>query len=76
MTPYTEKRLAAIANYESKCGVDPSDSILEALRYDYSCQNPVEDGKIRAAEVQLRPVFEERSVASSDRLSDLIVEST
>lgn len=72
MTPYTEKLLTAIANYEAQCGLDSPGSILEALWYDYSCQSPVDDGKLRAAEEQLRPVFEELSVTSSDLLFDQI----
>ena len=74
MNPYTQKLLTAIAAYETKCGFDPSDSILEALWYDYSCRNPVDDGLIRQAEKKLSPVFEELSLEASDCLSDQIVE--
>ena len=74
MTQYSQKLLTAIAAYETKCGFAPSDSILEALWYDYSCQNPVDDGQIKAAEAKLSPVFSELSLEASDCLSNLIVE--
>ena len=74
MNPYTQKLLTAIAAYEAKCGTDAPDSILEALWYDYSCANPVDDGQVRASEKKLSPVFSELSVEASDCLSDLIVE--
>jgi hypothetical protein len=74
MNPYTQKLLTAIAAYETKCGFDPSDSILEALWYDYSCQNPVDDGQIKAAEAKLSPVFAALSLENSDQLFDVIVE--
>ena len=73
MNPYTQKLLTAIAAYEEKCGITAPESILEALWYDYSCANPVDDGRIREAEKRILPVFEELSVRSSDLLSDLIV---
>lgn len=74
MNTYTQKLLTAIAAYESKCGIAESESILEALWYDYSCQNPMDDGQLRAAESKLSPVFAELSLESSDSLFDLIVQ--
>ena len=74
MNPYTQKLLNAITDYESKCGISPSSSVLDALWYDYSCKNPVDDGLIRQAEKKLSPVFEELSMEASDCLSDQIVE--
>ena len=74
MNPYTQKLLNSIAEYESTCGILPSSSVLEALWYDYSCRNPVDDGLIRQAEKKLSPVFEELSWEASDCLSDQIVE--
>ena len=74
MNTYTQKLLAAIAAYESKCGIPESDSILEALWYDYSCRNPVDDGQIKAAEAKLSPVFAALSLENSDQLFDVIVE--
>ena len=74
MNPYTQKLLNSIAEYESTCGILPSSSVLEALWYDYSCRNPVDDGLIRQAEKKLSPVFEELSLEASDCLSDQIVE--
>ena len=74
MTPYIEKLTTAIANYESKCGLDSPGSILEALWYDYSCRSPVDDGQVREAEAKLSPVYAELSLEASDCLSDLIVE--
>ncbi len=74
MNPYTQILLTALAHYEAKCGIDPSNSILDALWYDYSCRNPVDDGQIRAAEAKLSPIFAELSLESSDSLFDLIVE--
>ena len=73
MNPYTQKLLTAIAAYEAKCGITESDSILEALWYEYSCRNPVDDGQIRQAEKNLSPVFEALSMEASDRLFDQIV---
>ena len=58
MNPYTQKLLNAITDYESKCGNSPSSSVLEALWYDYSCRNPIDDGRLRLAEKNLSPVFE------------------
>ena len=73
MNPYTEKLKLALAQYEAQCGISPEDSILEALWYDYSCRNPVDDGQVRASEARISSVYAELSVASSDALSDLIV---
>ena len=74
MTQYSQKLLTAIAAYEAKCGIPESDSILEALWYDYSCRNPVDDGQIRAAEAKLSPVFAALSLENSDQLFDVVVE--
>ena len=74
MNPYTQKLRTAIAAYEAKCGITELESILEALWYDYSCRNPVDDSQIRAAEAKLSPVFAELSLESGDSLFDLIVE--
>ena len=73
MNPHTQKLLNAIADYESKCGISPS-SILEALWYNYSCRNPIDDGRLRQAEQNLSPVFEELSMEASDCLTDQIVD--
>ena len=74
MNPYTQKLLNAIADYESKCGISPSSSVLEALWYNYSCRNPIDDGRLRQAEKNLSPVFEELSMEASDCLTDQIVD--
>ena len=74
MNPYNEKLTSALARYEQICGLEPSDSILEALWYDYSCRKPVDDGQIRAAEAKISPVYAELSLEASDCLSDLVVE--
>ena len=74
MNPYTQKLLNAIADYESKCGILPSSSVLEALWYDYSCRNPIDDGRLRQAEKNLSPVFKELSIEASDCLFDQIVD--
>lgn len=74
MNPYTQKLLSAIAAYESKCGISTPVSVLESLWYDYSCRNPVDDGKLRQAEEKLSPVFAELSVEASDCLTDQIVD--
>ena len=73
MNPYTEKLKLALARYEAQCGISPEDSILEAMWYVYSCCNPVDDGRIKAAEKAISAVYAELSIASSDALSDLIV---
>ena len=73
MNPHTQKLLNAIADYESKCGISPS-SGLDALWDDYSCRNPIDDGRLRQAEKNLSPVFEELSMEASDCLSDQIVD--
>ena len=73
MNPYTQKLLNAITDYESKCGISPS-SVLDALWYDYSCRNPIDDGRLRQAEKNLSPVFEELSMEASDCLTDQIVD--
>ena len=73
MNPHTQKLLNAIADYESKCGISPS-SVLDALWYDYSCRNPIDDGRLRQAEKNLSPVFEALSMEASDCLFDHIVE--
>ena len=74
MNPYTQKLLNAIADYESKCGISPSSSVLDALWYDYSCRNPIDDGRLRQAEKNLSPVFKELSIEASDCLFDQIVD--
>ena len=74
MNPYTQKLLTAIAAYEAKCCIDTPESILEGLWYNYSCQNPVDDGQIKAAEEKLSPVFAALSLENSDQVFDVIVE--
>ena len=74
MNTYTQKLLTAIAAYESKCGIPESESILEALWYDYTCRRAIDDGQVRAAEARIGPVYAELSMEASDCLSDLIVE--
>ena len=74
MNPYITKLLDDIADYESKCGISPSSSVLEALWYDYSCRNPIDDGRLRQAEKNLSPVFEALSMEASDCLTDQIVD--
>ena len=74
MNLYTQKLLNAIADYESKCGISPSSSILDALWYNYSCRNPIDDGRLRQAEKNLSPVFKELSIEASDCLFDQIVD--
>ena len=74
MNPYTQKLLTAIAVYEAKCGIDSPESILESLWYDYSCRNPIDDGRLRQAEKNLSPVFEALSMEASDCLTDQIVD--
>lgn len=74
MNPYTQKLLSAITDYESQCGISDPASVLESLWYDYSCRNPVDDGKLRQAEERLSPVFAELSMEASDRLTDQIVD--
>ena len=74
MNPHTQKLLNAIADYESKCGISPSSSVLDALWYDYSCRNPIDDGRLRQAEKNLSPVFEALSMEASDCLTDQIVD--
>ena len=74
MNLYTQKLLSAITDYESKCGISTPVSVLESLWYDYSCRNPIDDGRLRLAEKNLSPVFEELSMESSDCLSDEIVD--
>ena len=73
MNPNTEKLLSAIADYEAKCGISPV-SVLDALWYDYSSRNPIDDGRLRQAEKNLSPVFEALSMEASDCLFDQIVE--
>ena len=73
MNPYTEKLLSAIADYEAKCGISPA-SVLNALWYDYSCRNPIDDGRLRQAEKNLSPVFEALSMEASNCLFDQIVD--
>ena len=73
MNPYTQKLLNAIADYETKCSIPPS-SVLDALWYDYSCRNPIDDGRLRQAEKNLSPVFEALSLEASDCLTDQIVD--
>ena len=74
MNTYTQKLLTAIEAYEAKCGMDSQVSILEALWYDYSCRNPIDDGRLRQAEKNLSPVFEALSMEASDCLTDQIVD--
>ena len=74
MKPIMEKMMTAITDYESKCGISPSSSVLDALWYNYSCRNPIDDGRLRQAEKNLSPVFEELTMEASDCLTDQIVD--
>ena len=74
MSQIMEILMNTITDYESKCGITAPESILESLWYDYSCRNPVDDGKLRQAEEKLSPVFAELSVEASDCLTDQIVD--
>lgn len=74
MSQITKILMNAITDYESKCGISTPVSVLESLWYDYSCRNPIDDGRLRQAEEKLSPVFAELSVAASDCLTDQIVD--
>ena len=74
MNPTAQSLLTAIAAYESECGISTPESILEFLWYHYSCRNPIDDGRLRLAEKNLSPVFEELSMEASDCLTDQIVD--
>ena len=74
MSQIMEILMNTITDYESKCGISTPVSVLESLWYDYSCRNPVDDGKLRQAEEKLSPVFAELSVEASDCLTDQIVD--
>ena len=63
-----------LAEYESRCGFDQSESILDFLWYCYSASNPIDDGRIRATEEKLDPVFQDLSYEASNSLFDLISE--
>lgn len=74
MSQIMEILMNTITDYESKCGISTPVSVLESLWYDYSCRNPVDDGKLRQAEEKLSPFFAELSVEASDCLTDQIVD--
>lgn len=61
-----------LAEYESRCGIDEPESILDFLWYCYSASSPLDDGLIRDAEEKLEPVFQELSFETSNILFDRI----
>ena len=74
MNTYISQVKKQLAEYEAKCGVTDSESILDLLWDCYLESNPIDDGRIRQAELALAPVFRELPIAHSDALSDLITE--
>lgn len=72
MNESIELLMQELRNYQTRCGQDSSDSILELLWYCYLESNPVDDGQIKQAEAAIAPVFEELSLKSSDLLMDSI----
>lgn len=74
MNPYIEQLKQELLTYQAKCGADRELSILDLLWYCYSASNPVDDGRIRAAEGVLKPVFAELSFETSNGLFDHISE--
>lgn len=71
---YIEQLNQELADYASRYGVHRAESILDLLWYCYSAANPIDDGKIQAAEKALAPVFQELSFEASDALFDLVFE--
>ena len=72
MNQYIEYIKKGIAEYASKCNVPESESILDFLWQCYSESNPVDDGRIREAELLIVPVLEALPIEKADALSDLI----
>ena len=71
--PLLEKQLQ---DYQAKCAGTDAIPVLEILWYCYFQENPIDDGLIRNAELELRPAFEALSFETSEalfsKLDDLI----
>ena len=74
MYDYIHQLNNELTSYAAKTGLKETPSILELLWQNYLQANPIDDGLIKEREEALTPVFRELSVASSDVLSDLIVD--
>lgn len=72
MNPYIDQLSRELREYQSKYGTNRCESTLELLWHCYAVSNPVDDGRVKAAECALRPVFEELSFDASNALFDLI----
>lgn len=72
MNPYIDQLNRELREYQTKCGSNRCESVLELLWYCYSASNPVDDGRIKAAEGALWPVFEALSYEASNNLFDLV----
>ena len=72
MNQYIERVKKELSEYRIRCHRVESESILNLLWQCYLESCPVDDGRIKAAESTIAPVFNELSNVSSDLLSDMI----
>ena len=68
MNPYIEQLKKELEKFTGSGDF----SVLELLWYCYSASNPIDDGLIKQQEEALKPVFDELSNDSADRLFNLI----
>lgn len=74
MNPYIEQLKNELHQFTQGNDERNNFSILEFLWYCYSAENPIDDGRIRASETALAPVYKELSFCNADHLFDLIVD--
>ena len=74
MNPYLEQLKQELTDYQTKYGLERSASVLDILWYCYSAANPIDDGRIAAAEDALGPVYDELSFSASEVLFGQISE--
>lgn len=74
MNNYLVQLSEQMKKYGAENTVIGMDSVLELLWQCYAECNPVDDGRIRAAEFAMRPVFQALPLEDSDDLSNLIAD--
>lgn len=74
MNQYLTKLISELEKYGAEYTVNGEDSVLELLWQCYAETRPVDDGRIRAAEFAIRPVFQALPLKDSDDLSNLVAD--
>lgn len=74
MNQYLTQLITELEKYGAEYTVNGEDSALEQLWNCYSAANPVDDGRIKAADRALSPALLSMEPQAADAVSDLVSE--